>query len=299
MSRSTHSVDPGRRLRQAPVVQSDAAVRGRIDLLLERLLRIRVMRLSHMPSGLDLHQDIRRFLPGWEVRTVLDVGASRGETAQCFAAWFPDAVVHSFEPEADSYATMVHRLQARPRHRLHNLAVGATEESVVVRAAGPLSRVEPAADMGETQDPTGQIAQCVSLDAFCAREDLNHVGLLKVDTEGRDLEVLHGAAGLLAARRIDMIQVEAGMSPRNSLHVALDRFKTFLERHGYLLFGIYDQMHEFDGEPQLRRANPVFISESLCDGIRWHAMAQTRRLRPETPPKKSAIKPRWRRHGGQ
>jgi hypothetical protein len=84
---------------------------------------------------------------------------------------------------------------------------------------------------------------------------------MKIDTEGYDLHVLRGARGMLADQKIDLVQVEAGISPENVRHVRLEAMKSYLEERDYFLFGFYDQVPEWPtGRPHLRRANAVFIS---------------------------------------
>ena len=70
---------------------------------------------------------------------------------------------------------------------------------------------------------------------------------------------------MLSRAAIDFVEVEAGMNPLNSLHVPLEEMKTFLEARDYLLFGLYEQRHDFTtGLPILRRANAVFISRAVA-----------------------------------
>lgn len=246
------------------VVQTDEPRRSWLDRLIERSFAVRAMRISHMPNGLDLANDVRRFLPGWAVRTVLDVGAERGGSALHLADTFPHAVIHSFEPEQTFFSAMSARLAGRPNHRLHAVAVGAREEELDLVVGGPRPRVAAAG-----AEPDRRRVPVISLDAFCARHEVASVGFLKVDTEGHDLEVLRGAEALLSAQRIDLVQVEASMSPHNRFHAPFAEFSGHLEERGYLLFGVYDQLREFDGRPQLRRANPVFISATLAESVRW------------------------------
>ena len=71
---------------------------------------------------------------------------------------------------------------------------------------------------------------------------------------------------MLSEQKVDLIQVEVGMNPRNDRHVPFESIKNFLESHNYFLFGIYEQVLEWPSKrPYLRRTNPVFISQRLID----------------------------------
>lgn len=74
---------------------------------------------------------------------------------------------------------------------------------------------------------------------------------------------------MLDDMRIDLVEVEAGMNPNNSVHVPLIELKAYLESKNYYLFGLYEQTGEWiAGEPNLRRVNAVFISKDMIDSNR-------------------------------
>jgi len=80
------------------------------------------------------------------------------------------------------------------------------------------------------------------------------------------MEVLKGAVNMLTWQKIDLVQVEAGMNPRNRRHVPFESLKAFLESYEYFIFGIYEQVHEWPtGEPHLRRTDTIFISQRLIE----------------------------------
>ena len=108
-----------------------------------------------------------------------------------------------------------------------------------------------------------------TIDEFCVNHGVRRINYLKVDTEGSDLKVLHGAKRMLAAHSIDIIEVEAGMNRGNKLHVPFVDFIDFFDQNDYFLFALYEQMHEWPTkEPHLRRTNPVFVSNSVIQSNR-------------------------------
>ena len=75
---------------------------------------------------------------------------------------------------------------------------------------------------------------------------------------------MQGAQLALGERRVDFVEVEAGMNRENTTHVSIEVLKHFLEENGYFLFGVYDQVSEWPKkEPHLRRVNAVFVSDVL------------------------------------
>ena len=101
---------------------------------------------------------------------------------------------------------------------------------------------------------------------FVDEHGLARIGLLKVDAEGHDLRVLIGFRKMLAAANVDLVEAEVGMNPENKHHASFEAVKVYLERFGYRLFLIYEQIYDvpFSGRAVLRRSNVVFVSEQTA-----------------------------------
>lgn len=50
--------------------------------------------------------------------------------------------------------------------------------------------------------------ECETLDGLCDRLTIDHIDVLKVDTEGHEMAVLQGAARMLAAHRVQFVYLE-------------------------------------------------------------------------------------------
>lgn len=234
---------------------------SRIVSKAESLTGIRVYAASKITErGIDLFADLDTNLPRTQIKTVFDVGANVGQSAKRYAQEFPDAVIHSFEPVASTFARLSQAVPARVR--CHQIALGAAQHTGRMVKQG---KTEMFYLLGDKPAPAAAVLEEVSidtLDGFCDRHHISRIDFLKIDTEGADMAVLEGAAGLLRERRIGIIQVEAGMNSLNTHHVAFGAFMSYLEPRGYHLFGIYEQWPEWPTrEPHLRRTNPVFISD--------------------------------------
>jgi FkbM family methyltransferase len=198
--------------------------------------------------------DLRNDLPTLQVRTVFDVGANIGQSVKKYLAEFPTATIHTFEPVPSTFAKLAKNVGGNPRVRLHQLALSS--------APGELM-MEP------TDDPcTALVSENgtipVKADTLDNIVPTGRINFLKIDAEGHDLEVLKGASNLLAERRLDIAQVEVGMSPRHALHVRFEDAKAFMEANGMELFCLIDQFPNFvPGAPYMQRADAVFISDAV------------------------------------
>jgi FkbM family methyltransferase len=216
--------------------------------------------------------DLQNKLPGLRVKTVFDVGANVGQSARRYVRHFPSARIFCFEPVKSTFAILRDNTAGLGNIQIHNIAMGAAKEKVSIRLQES-SLVNSLLNRVDTEMITNAAVEDIEvdmLDDFCARNNITEIDFLKIDTEGFDLNVLLGAQGMLDGRRISFVQVEAGVSLKNELHVSLEVLKEHLESKGFFLFGIYDQTPEWSGEPLMSFCNAVFISSHIIKTY-WEA----------------------------
>ena len=221
--------------------------------------RLRGRLLPFFQRGVDADYDIRGWLPNLSIDTIFDVGANLGQSATAYAAAYPNARIFCFEPTPAIFDKL--RTNVRSK-RVSFWPIALSDKA----GTGQISTGNRTGSNFLTDTPADNVESVPlsTVDQFCAEQGVQSISLLKIDTEGHDLSVLKGAAGMLASAAIDVVQVEAGMHPGNDFQVPFEQLKAELERHDYALFGLYEQVGEWPTrEPHLRRANPVFISRRV------------------------------------
>jgi FkbM family methyltransferase len=163
------------------------------------------------PNTLAERNGEYRFLRelGGNPRVAVDVGANVGDwTATALEQWPTLERVLCFEPGEQAAGRLAQRYEADDRvnviRRLLSDAPGGLlfwEEP----ASGTMSSVV-AGYSGA--DSVARTVAATTLDAELASRGIEHVDVLKVDTEGFDLHVLRGAGELLANGQIDVVQFE-------------------------------------------------------------------------------------------
>jgi FkbM family methyltransferase len=224
-----------------------------------------------IPFGIDPLYDIQKTLKGYYLRLIVDVGANIGQSTNAFIDRFPQSQIHCIEPVSGTFDELKRNTASFENVHCHNLGFGArnfqTSLEIDINAS---SRMHSLINPNKTDDQSGYQNETIcirTLSAFCSEYGIGHINYLKIDTEGYDLEVLKGGRELLDLGAIDFIEVEAGMNPGNTYHVSMMEIKDFLEKAGYFIFGIYEQVHEWPTERHfMRRSNVLFISEALSDG---------------------------------
>ncbi|MBX3463453.1 MAG: FkbM family methyltransferase [Planctomycetes bacterium] len=180
------------RARPTPVVVRFAP-RIVMELDLSRLTD--VLALGFGPGENEVAFACRRLCP--EDGVVADVGGNIGTTALAFAAAVPAGRVHVFEPAPDMLACLRRNLElSRVAHVVvHGLGLGRAPGTARLRVAIPGNPGSAfLADGGQGVDV--EVARLDDVLASAERLDF-----VKIDVEGLELEVLHGATGLLRRHR--------------------------------------------------------------------------------------------------
>ena len=134
----------------------------------------------------------------------VDVGANTGQTALRMAESFPAARIYSFEPVRATFD----KLRAITAHvagvECVNAALGATPgEAMMTTDRNRKNTLVPEVTAGSRAN-----VRVDTVDNFCAERGIDHIDLLKIDTEGYEASVLEGASHLLQQGRVDFVMAE-------------------------------------------------------------------------------------------
>ena len=226
------------------------------SLLNKILLRPFNLRLySTTAFGRDLVQDIQNILgsPG----VMLDVGANVGQTVETWKREFKHSEIHSFEPVKRLFDELAsrHGRDATCNH----LGVGSEPTTLRIN----YGRHDVSHSFVHDQEGTGgEDVQVTTLDAYCAKQSIQQVSVLKIDVEGFEHEVIKGAAKLLTEQRVDLLVVELGVEPEG-YYIFYPDFAARMRDFGYSTVGFYDQTSAWDGTVELLFCNVLFARKGL------------------------------------
>ena len=183
---------------------------------------------------------------------IVDVGARWG-VADRWASLAPGVRVFGFDPDAAE----CERLNQRARN------AGDTTSTYVPLALGPTNSlvtlhntVEPACSsiyppigrLTETfaeltcMTPVGQQSvSLTTLDQWCAEHGVDHVDMLKLDTQGSELGVLQGAEATLAT--VQLLEIEVEFNPLYEGQPLFGDIDAFLRARGFLLWRLDNLVH--------------------------------------------------------
>jgi FkbM family methyltransferase len=191
---------------------------------------------------------------GFPIRTFFDVGANDGQTTLTAAKLFPDACIFSFEPHPSTFERLVHATKDASKVKLVQCALGASIEDQIMHTydSSLINSLLPNAPYAVRfgQQSSQIVVNCSTVDRFCSEQNIDKIDVLKIDTEGFDLEVLKGASSMLDRGAVSFIYFEF-----NDIHPskaasggALAPIDEHLRRYRYHFIASYNDYIVTEGE---------------------------------------------------
>lgn len=200
----------------------------------------------YLPLGIDWLWDIHRFIQRSgstrDVHNILDVGANIGQTVVMLKAQYPDSVIHAFEPIASTYGDLLRNVGTMKLVTCHRLALTGNSgvASMITATNSVLSRLITDPEVLEQAGHNIEEVRTETVDMFCSVHRLDHIDLLKIDTQGSEISVLEGASGMLREGNITFAFVEVGFDAGNNTCTYFPDLMHFLTSRGMRLCALYD-----------------------------------------------------------
>lgn len=205
----------------------------------------------HPQYGAAFHHWLECQLEGFarpaDRAVALDVGAHEGEFFQSFLAADLVSSVVLFEPNPTNAECLRRKFQGA-RVTIEEMAVAAQCGSADFGYGDDTATGSLLKPVGWTPTATLNTRVVVTtLDDYATRHGLlDRVNVLKIDTQGSDLQVLIGAEGLLAASQ-PVIIVEMIYAPLYENQGDPAELLLWLTRRGYRLAGLFDEHYSREG----------------------------------------------------
>lgn len=172
--------------------------------------------------------------------TLVDAGANRGLYTQAFCKLIPCKKVHLFEPIPRMYDIMSKRLPGGNVYKKYNVALGSENTVTTFYHCKEHPHLSSFVNRPIFYR-NGNSPDVIDI-KVCKLQDIvrdEHIEVLKIDTEGYELEVLRGCDELLENKKVDYIQFEYGGCFKES-GVKLNDVVSFLHDYNYVVCDIFE-----------------------------------------------------------
>lgn len=177
---------------------------------------------------------------------IFDVGANIGQTSIAFRLEFPHARIVAFEPFSHIF-DLLQRNTRKYNIECRKLALSneSIEKEVLIESLDPVWGYTNIGVTPTEHAKTGHIENITitTVDEFVHRHNIEHIDILKTDTEGFDLHVVQGAKDFISRKGIHSIISEVSISPDDTEHTQFHDMDHILKSSGYELYSFYDFSH--------------------------------------------------------
>jgi FkbM family methyltransferase len=181
------------------------------------------------------------------IRTILDIGAHKGEFATMIHQVLPEAQILAFEPLADCYQEVDNLAASLPNIRAFNVALGSSTGTVPMMRSdySPSSSLLPMGQLHRDSFPfsagtKAEIVNVTRLDDVLSGESLERDILIKIDAQGYTGEILRGGAEVVSRARF--VVVEASCYELYEGEPLFKQIHEFMQEMGFVYRGNVDQL---------------------------------------------------------
>ena len=209
--------------------------------------------LRYMVAASVEHSHMLDNLNSMPIKSIIDIGANRGQFALVARRHFPESRIFSFEPLKEPAEVFRSIFTYDQLTTLHELAIGPIEtESIIhVSQADDASSLFPISDLqnelfpGTSEKETRSITK-KPLDAILSPLDIQAPAFLKIDVQGYEKQVLEGCNSLLPL--FSFVYVECSFLELYKGQALAHQIIRWLDQRSFVLSGIHNLDYDKNGK---------------------------------------------------
>ena len=105
-----------------------------------------------------------------------------------------------------------------------------------------------------------QVVDVTTVDSLVASHQLSHLDILKMDVQAWEMEVMRGAANLIANQNVMFVFSEVAFRRDANEMQQFDELHSYLEHNGFLLCGFYDPVRYGPRKEFVFFANALYLN---------------------------------------
>ena len=211
---------------------------------------------------------------------IFDVGANKGQSIDRFLKINNNSLIHSFEPNIDEFNYLKKKYGSCDNIKLNNIAVGREKTSKILNITGHSGSSSffnfkkdtrwiklRSKQLGIKQEDyiTKKIeVEVDTIDSYCEINKIDHIDIMKVDTQLFEEEVLIGSKNMIKDQKIDAIELEITFSSVYDKYFNFSDLEKYLIQNGYRFSAIrLNNNNIFTGS--IFFADVLFLSKKKFD----------------------------------
>ena len=186
--------------------------------------------------------------------TIIDVGANNGQSINRFLKLFKNSKIHSFEPIKEEFEKLKNNFGKEKNIFLNNYAVGENKKTKYFNISAKTENSsfnnfnyktkwikKRSQQYGVSKKKYVIKRQKVNLDTldnYCKKNNIHHIDILKIDTQGYEDKVLIGCKKLIEQKKIGVVITEIMFDNVYEKYFSFSDIEKFLVNKDFRMVGI-------------------------------------------------------------
>jgi len=226
--------------------------------LLKNIFRTFGFEISRVPDekemkNLSFDEIFKKIIKN-EKPVIFDIGANKGQSIDRFLKVSNNAVIHSFEPNIDEFDLLKKKYNTNKNIKLNNIALGEKKRKKyfnVTEHSANSSFLDLKKDTNWIKLRSSQLnidkenyikkkleVDIETLDDYCNQNSIEKIDIVKIDTQGYEEQILIGCKKMIAAQKIDALEIEIVFSSVYEKYVSFSDIEKYLVPNNYRFSGI-------------------------------------------------------------
>jgi len=207
---------------------------------LSRGLGYDIIPLPTQKVGVDPYLDMKKFITN-NTPVFFDVGANYGQTIDEIISVFENYEINSFEPSPAVFEFLRNKTSKMEKINIWNCGIGSSAKPLLLNEnthQNMSSFLEIGKDGWGSIDHTTSVP-VTTIDKFCEEQNIKRIDVLKIDTQGFELEVFKGAKNSMENNRIGLLYFEVTFIDMYKGIPTFGELYDFAINNGFELITIY------------------------------------------------------------
>lgn len=222
--------------------------------MLKKTINLILSRFGYKFSRINQREDIltlTKYIIKKKTPIIFDIGTHKGETLKKFKKLYPSAILHCFEPIKLSFEELIKKYSSKNVF-FNNFALGSrtqkklfyqykkadTSSFFSVNKKNKWLKIASArANVDKSKFLERKYKVSISkLDEYTKKNKIKFIDILKIDTQGYELEVLKGSLKLIKNKKINCIILEIILSNTYNKNFTFFDIEKILITNNYRLY---------------------------------------------------------------
>jgi FkbM family methyltransferase len=198
---------------------------------------------------------------------IIDVGANEGQSIKRFDLIFNNCVIHSFEPIKKCFDKMV-KDHPNKKNIKNNYALSDKNTNKIFfinkhSYTSGFNRINKSYDQLHEKDKTRNNikVKTIKLDTYVDLNKIKKIDILKIDTQGHELDVLKGAKNSLKKNIFNFVEVEIILCDYYTKKISLHKIDRVMCENNFDLFNF--QEFAYSKDYQIKWFDMLYINKKF------------------------------------